>query len=111
VRTEHRSEEDGGGEEQVPLHVEGFMREEILLDYLWRPNIVIAACSIFKEEKKKSTSRHTKSSSGSVVNIFSPKQNRAMLIRVSFYVHVWIKTSLRVRTSMGWRGSSRERSC
>jgi hypothetical protein len=29
------------------------MREEILLDYLWRPNIVIAACSIFKEEKKK----------------------------------------------------------
>jgi hypothetical protein len=30
------------------------------------------------------TSRHTKSSSGSVVNMFSPGQNRAMLIRVSF---------------------------
>ena len=31
----------------------------------------------------KVTSRQTKSSSGSVVNIFSPKQNRAKLIRVS----------------------------
>ena len=29
------------------------------------------------------TSRHTKSSSGSVVNMFRPKQNRATLINVS----------------------------
>ena len=29
------------------------------------------------------TSRHTKSSSGSVVNMFRPKQNRATLISVS----------------------------
>ena len=30
------------------------------------------------------TSRQTNSSSGSAVNMFSPKQNRAMLISVSF---------------------------
>lgn len=30
------------------------------------------------------TSRHTNSSNGSVVNMLSPKQNRATLIRVSF---------------------------
>jgi hypothetical protein len=37
VRTDHGGEEDDGSEENVPLHVEGFMREEILLDYLWGP--------------------------------------------------------------------------
>jgi hypothetical protein len=34
VRTYHRGEEDGGGEENMPLHVEGFMGKEILLNYL-----------------------------------------------------------------------------
>jgi len=44
VRTDHGGEEDDGGEENVPLHVEGFMREEILLDYLWGANIVMIVC-------------------------------------------------------------------
>jgi hypothetical protein len=39
VRTDHGGEEDDGGEENVPLHVEGFMGEEILLNYLWRPTV------------------------------------------------------------------------
>lgn len=39
------------------------------------------------------TSRQTNSSSGSVVNMFSPKQNRAMLIRVSFSRYIRINHS------------------
>jgi hypothetical protein len=34
VRTEHGGDEDNGGEEKVSLHIESFVREKILLDYL-----------------------------------------------------------------------------
>ena len=53
MRTDHRGDEDDGGEENVPLHVEGFVREEILLNYLLcGVNIVMVACSIFKGENR-----------------------------------------------------------
>ena len=81
VQTDQGGDEDDGGEEDVSLHVESFVREKILLDYLYGSSLVIL-CAIYQE--RMITSRHTKSSSGSVVNMFSPKQNRAMLIRVSF---------------------------
>ena len=38
-------------------------------------------------ERPERTSRQTNSSNGSVVNMFRPKQNRATLIRVSFWDH------------------------
>ncbi len=47
ARTGHGGEEDGGGEEDVPLHVEGFVREEVLLDDLHKGiscNFVEATC-------------------------------------------------------------------
>ena len=34
MRTEHGGAEDGGGEEDVALHVEGLVWEEVLLDDL-----------------------------------------------------------------------------
>ena len=46
---------------------------------MWKGSFSKKYCSM--------TSRQTKSSSGSVVNMFSPKQNRAMLISVSFWGH------------------------
>jgi hypothetical protein len=76
----------------VSLHIESFVREKKLLDYLYGRNLCHA---IYKMGRKiPLTSRHTKSSSGSVVNIFSPKENRAMLIRVSFsgYIPIRIKS-------------------
>lgn len=74
----------------MSLHIESFVREKKLLDYLYGRNLCHA---IYKMGRKiPLTSRHTKSSSGSVVNIFSPKENRAMLIRVSFsgYIRIGI---------------------
>lgn len=47
VRTHHGGEEDDGGEENVPLHVEGFMREEILLNYLSGPTLSLDVCQMF----------------------------------------------------------------
>jgi hypothetical protein len=82
VRTDHGGDENDGGEENVSLHVESFVREKELLNYLCGVNMVILCATLQTENDV--TSRHTKSSSGSVVNMFSPKQNRAMLIRVSF---------------------------
>lgn len=39
------------------------------------------------------TSLHTNNSSGSVVNMFKPKQNRATLIRVSFCADCQLRSS------------------
>ena len=36
VRTEHGGDEDNGGEKKVSLHIESFVREKKLLDYLYR---------------------------------------------------------------------------
>lgn len=103
MRTDQGGDEDDSGEENVSLHVESFVREKILLDYLYGSSLVIL-CAIYKERMV--TSRHTKSSSGSVVNMFSPKQNRAMLIRVSFSGTFGSMEGTR------WTGeSSLERSC
>jgi hypothetical protein len=82
VRTDQGGDEDDGGEENVSLHVESFVREKILLDYLREGSLVKRR--VFKKGRNDVTSRHTKSSSGSVVNMFSPKDSRAMLIKVSF---------------------------
>ena len=85
VRTEHGGDEDNGGEENVSLHIESFVREKKLLDYLYGRNLCHTdPFIIIKIGEKYLTSRQTKSSSGSVVNMFNPKENRAMLIRVSF---------------------------
>jgi len=65
----------------VPLLTEGLVREEILLDHL-----VIQLIRVLKSKQRKITSLQTKSSKGSVVNMFSPKQNRATFIRVSLYM-------------------------
>lgn len=81
VRTEHGGNEDNGGEENMSLHIENFVREKKLFDYLYGRNL--CHTDIIKWGRRL-TSRHTKSSSGSVVNMLSPKENRAMLIRVSF---------------------------
>ena len=98
VRTEHGGDEDNGGKEKVSLHIESFVREKKLLDYLYGAGATCVSYDLLKKwgERYSLTSRHTKSSSGSVVNMFSPKENRAMLIRVSFsgYVQIGIKSPL-----------------
>jgi len=38
VRTEHGGDEDNGGEEKVSLHIESFVGEKKLLDYLYGRN-------------------------------------------------------------------------
>ena len=40
MRTNYGGKEDDGGEENMPLHVERFVREEILLDYLFQLNLI-----------------------------------------------------------------------
>lgn len=84
-RTQHRREEDGAGEEQMTLRVEAFVREEVLFDDLHigrvRPTL-----PHWIANQNVPTSLQTNNSRGSVVNMFSPKQNRATLIKVSFYV-------------------------
>lgn len=111
VRTEHGGDEDNGGEEKVSLRIESFMREKKLLDYLYgRKNLSSKRPIKWGGERDYFfTSRQTKSSSGSVVNIFSPKQNRAMLIRVSFsgYIRIGIKSP----TQKAQERDSLERSC
>ena len=96
VRTEHSGDEDNGGEENMSLHIESFVREKKLLDYLYGRNFCHTNHKMGRESISL-TSRHTKSSSGSVVNMFSPKENRAMLIRVSFsdYIQIGIKSPLK----------------
>ena len=77
--TDHRRGDQRCREEDVSLHVERFMREEELL-YDLRCSLAVehTGCS------EMHTSLQTNSSSGSVVNMFNPKQKRATLIRVSF---------------------------
>ncbi len=87
ARTEHSGDKNNGGEENVSLHVESFVREKILLDYLCRRKLCHLVL-LMRSKRKPFTSRHTKSSSGSVVNMLSPKENRAMLIRVSFSSYI-----------------------
>lgn len=65
----------------MSLLTERFVREEVLFDHL-----VIWFNLGARERWRNITSLQTKSSKGNVVNIFSPKQNRATFIRVSFYV-------------------------
>jgi hypothetical protein len=59
------------------------MREEVLFDHL-NPTREVSSNIPKCSEEKSRTSLHTKSSSGSVVNMFIPKENLAMLIRVLF---------------------------
>jgi len=40
VRTEHGGDEDNGGEENMSLHIESFVREKKLLDYLYGRNLL-----------------------------------------------------------------------
>jgi hypothetical protein len=40
VRTDHGGDENDGGEENVSLHVESFVREKILLNYLCASSLV-----------------------------------------------------------------------
>jgi hypothetical protein len=47
VRTDQGGDENDGGEENVSLHVESFVREKKLLDYLCGVNLVIL-CAIYK---------------------------------------------------------------
>jgi hypothetical protein len=65
----------------MPLLTEQFVGEEVLFDDLERSESTTMAMIT----RSVRTSLQTNSSSGSVVNIFSPKQNRATLINVSFY--------------------------
>lgn len=112
ARTDHGGDEDDGSEENVPLHVEGLVREEILLNYLYGPTSSWRG-ALFIKKGKRCTSRHTKSSSGSVVNIFSPKQNRAKLIRVSFCGAFGSKSHSSMMMKAPWDGEGGlpERSC
>jgi hypothetical protein len=49
VRTDQGGDENNGGEENVSLHVESFVREKKLLNYLCGVNLVIV-CIIYKTE-------------------------------------------------------------
>jgi hypothetical protein len=48
-RTDQGGDENDGGEEHVSLHVESFVREKILLDYLCGASLVIFCAMIYKE--------------------------------------------------------------
>ena len=71
----------------MTLYTEGFVREEELL-YDLIIGHVLSFTSYSIAVKVVLTSLQTNNSSGSVVNMFSPKQKRATLIRVSCCRHV-----------------------
>lgn len=48
VRTDQGGDENDGGKENVSLHVEGFVREKILLDYLYGGSLVIFCATVHK---------------------------------------------------------------
>ena len=50
VRTDQGGDEDDSGEENVSLHVESFVREKILLDYLYGGSLVIFCATIYEGE-------------------------------------------------------------
>ena len=49
MRTDQGGDKNNGGEENVSLHVESFVREKKLLNYLYGVNLVIV-CIIYKTE-------------------------------------------------------------
>ena len=61
---------------------------------MWKGSFSKKYCSM--------TSRQTKSSSGSVVNMFSPKQNRATLMSVSFCVRGRLSVAIYEATQRWW---------
>lgn len=48
VRTDQGGDENDGCEENVSLHVESFVREKILLDYLCGVSLVIFCATIYR---------------------------------------------------------------